>query len=36
MPQTTASTSRFKRWTLLVGSALILGYLFGRLGAAWL
>lgn len=36
MPQTTASASRIKRWTLLVGSALALGYVFGKLGAALL
>lgn len=34
MPQTTATATRIKRWTLLIGSALILGYVFGKLGAA--
>jgi len=36
MPQTTSPASRIKRWTMLVGSALAIGYTFGRLGAALL
>lgn len=36
MPQTTSPASRIKRWTLLVGSALILGYAFGKLAASLL
>lgn len=34
MRQTTSNASRIKRWTLLVGSALVVGYLFGRVAAA--
>lgn len=34
MPQTTSPASRIKRWTLLVASALVVGYLFGRAAAA--
>lgn len=34
MRQTTSTASRIKRWTLLIGSALALGYALGRLGAA--
>jgi len=34
MPQITATSTRIKRWALLVGSALALGYVFGKLGAA--
>lgn len=34
MPHATATASRIKRWALLVGSALALGFVFGKLGAA--
>ena len=33
MRQTTSTASRIKRWTLFVGSALVVGYLFGRVAA---
>lgn len=36
MPPTTSSASRNKRWTLLIGSALVMGFVFGKLGAALL
>lgn len=34
MPRTIAPASRIKRLALLVGSALALGFVFGKLGAA--